>query len=137
MVRIYVCFLLLLVAACSQSKHNGDKDTLKSALAHRNTTYNETDVLLALKYQLDESKIKAIATCIKGEFSLVPDNSGNFHLQVDTNYALTVRTTIDSLSSQYKLSSQLIASILIDRKLLELPSAVGDEVVERIAPIDK
>jgi len=138
MLRIYLCILIILASGCSEKKEKAEKSSLSQKLRHRNTTYDKTDVLLAIKYQLDESVIKGISSRIKGEIRFVPDSTGKYDLQVDSNYAATVRTEIEMLSHEYKLSPQVIASILIDRELLELsetlPNAVGDEVIERLSP---
>jgi len=134
MLKFYFCIVLVFFSGCSEKKEKAEKNSFSQKLEHRNKTYSKTDVLLAIKYQLKESVIKEISDRITGEFRFVSDAAGKYDIQVDTNYALTVRTTIESLSEEYRIPQQIIASILIDRELLELPDAVGEEVVNRLSP---
>jgi tRNA uridine 5-carbamoylmethylation protein Kti12 len=141
MLKTCICIILTVLLGCSQDKNKPDENSLSQKLKRRNTTYNKIDVLLAIKYNLDESVIKAISESIKGEMYLQKVESGGYVMQVDTNYALTVRRTIETTSKEYKITPNLIVSILIDRELLELnetlPSSVGEEVTERLAPSER
>ncbi len=133
--------LLISVVGCSQHKEKTEKNSFSEQMKHRNKTYSKTDVLLAIKHQVNESVVKAISDRIKSEFRTVPTGDGHYGVQVDTNYALTIRTSIQDLSHEYQIPPPIIASILIDKELLELtetlPDAVGDEVVERLTPPEK
>jgi hypothetical protein len=107
-------------------------DPFFKQLEHRNRTYSKTDVLLAFKYQVNESVIKSISERIKEEVDYDIDKEGNYKFKVDTNYAVTVRKGIEDLSREYQLSTQTIASILIDKELLDLSSTLPDNVAESV-----
>jgi hypothetical protein len=132
--------LLVSVFGCSK-KPEKTPDPFSKQLEHRNRTYSKTDVLLAMKYQVNESVIKAVSERIKKEIGYVVDKEGNYTFTVDTNYAATVRKGIEDLGREYQMPTQIVASILIDKELLELgenlPDAVSESVTERLAPPER
>lgn len=122
MLRIYICIVLALFLGCSEkTKDEGQKTFPAQKLKFRHKTYSKTDVLLAMKYQLSESVIKEVSRRIPQEFIVDRselERTGTIQEHVDTNYALTVRATIEAMSREYKIPQQIIASILIDREIL-------------------
>lgn len=122
------CFLLICIifflAACEKKQVN---NTFQEGIRHVNEQYaqnviSENFSLLAIKYGLDKKTLIDIVCQYEKMTSGSCWSKGEINLFSDDKTDSDVSSAIEQVSNKYQIKKEILAEILIDKKMLETGS---------------